>query len=74
MRRVFVIGDLPTWTTAGDLEAAVRHYLEAREDVRGGYRVFVAHGRLNVTNVPDAVADAVRDWFSRSLKAGRLIS
>jgi hypothetical protein len=73
MRRVFVIGNLPAWTTAPELEAAVRHRLEAREDVRGAYRVFVTRGRLNVTNIPDEAAADVRDWFSRSEKAGRLL-
>jgi hypothetical protein len=73
MRRVFVIGNLPAWTTAPDLEAAVRHRLEAREDVRGAYRVFVARGRLNVTNIPDAVAADTREWFSDCEKAGRLL-
>jgi hypothetical protein len=73
MRRIFVIGNLPEWTTARDLESAVRHRLEEREDVRGAYRVFVTRGRLNVTNVPDEAAADIRDWFSRSEQAGHLL-
>jgi hypothetical protein len=72
MRRVFVIGDLPTWATPQAVEAAVRGYLEARTDVVGPFRVFLTRDRVNAVQIPDAVAADLRLWYAERLRQKRL--
>ncbi len=68
MRRVFVIGELPTWAAAPLVESAVQRYLDARDDVTGPFRVFTTRNRVNVVQIPDAVAADLRRWYAERLR------
>jgi hypothetical protein len=71
MRRLFVIGEVPSWTTAPVVESAIRHYLETREDVAGHFGVLVTGNRVAVTQIPDPVAEELRNWYAGALRSGK---
>jgi len=70
MRHVFLIGELPSWTTASAVEEAIRRNLDARDDVKASPNVLIKGTRVNVVGIPEHVADDLRKWFAEKLRTG----